>query len=352
MSDLLLSIIIPAYNVEPYIRECVASIDAALLAVGLTSEVIEVICVDDGSHDGTLRFLHEFCGSHSWLKVLHQENSGASSARNKGIGVATGRYITFVDGDDCVELDFFSVLLPLLKRDVFDMVCFGSLNVALSGEKSLIGSLPNKAVEVNSSGLFKAILDPRSGYQGFSVGKVIRREILLREGEMLSFDPDIRILEDEWFWLHVAPRCERVLLDNHALYDYRVRLDSATSIINATAFWDDLDMRDRVVDFASSACPEHAELAWWWRRLKTCSLARRFYLGCDRDSLRRLRPRWAEARRGLSLKVAPISTKQKVQVALCDAAMTLHVPVSLLKPLKGLIGKGNERLTAAGPDSD
>ena len=352
MNGPLLSIVIPLYNVEPYIKCCIASLETSLRASGTPSEDIEIICVDDGSSDGTLRLLRELCVVHAWLKVLHQDNSGASSARNRGLGVAAGKYIAFVDGDDYVELGFFSELMPLLKKDDFDIVCFGTLSVTLSGEKMLIGSLPDESTEVGSSGFFNAILDPRSGYQGFSVGKAVRRDVLLREGALLQFDPGIRILEDEWFWLHVATRCKRVLLDNHALYDYRVRLDSATSTINATACWDDLKMRDRVVDFASTACPEQAVLAWWRRRLKTCSLARRFYLDCDRGSLRRLRPHWIEARKGLSFKDAPISAKQKIQVALCDAAMAMHVPVALLKPFRGFIGKGNERLAAERPDSD
>ena len=347
----LLSIIIPAYNIERYIGDCINSVGRAIGGTEVTRELVEVICVDDGSSDGTLSALESLSIQYPWLTVLKQGNGGASSARNRGLDCARGTYVTFVDGDDYVEDSFFDELLPLIEGGKYDLVCFGIFSVSLSGEKSLIGSLPDVPVETDSDGLFEAILSPLSGYQGFSVGKVVRRELLCGDSP-LRFQTDIRILEDEWFWLHAAPFCESVLLYDRALYDYRVRLDSATSTINAAAGWDDLNMRDRVVDYASSACPGHAELARWWRRLKCCSLARRFYLDQDASALARLRPRWADARKGLRLTEAPISGKQKLQVALCDAAMIFHLPTALLKPFRGFIGKGNERLAAEKLDSE
>ncbi|MBR4720790.1 MAG: glycosyltransferase family 2 protein [Clostridia bacterium] len=99
---MLLSVIIPVYNCEKYIRQCVYSILSQPCA-----EQIEIIIVDDGSPDKSGDICDEIADSHSNVTVIHKENGGVSSARNAGIEKATGEFIAFVDGDDWWEKDFF-----------------------------------------------------------------------------------------------------------------------------------------------------------------------------------------------------------------------------------------------------
>lgn len=346
MTDVVvLSIVIAAYNCADTLAHCLKSICDS--GKHVRERDYEVIVVDDGSTDSTKRLLKTYSTQTS-ARVVTQENQGASAARNAGIALARGRYISFVDSDDYVDEDYLPVLLPILEGGDYDCVLFGTRSIALDGSKSPIGSVPSRPRETDSHGFFKEILDPCSGYQGFVCGKAIKRDLFWRNGEFAGFDPSIEILEDEWLWLNLASRCEKVYLCERTLYNYRVRLDSATSTINARGGWNDLDMRDRIIEFASSACPEHAELARWWRRLKTCSMARRFYVSDDKKALDLLRPRWREARKGLRLAFAPIGLQKKLQVALCDIAMKAHVPVGALAPLRRLLSRGNERLKAAG----
>lgn len=98
------SIIVPVYNVEKYLKRCLDSL------VNQTLKDIEIICVNDGSTDGSLAILDEYVRNDDRVVVINQENSGQSVARNRGIDVAKGEYLGFVDSDDWVSEDYFEKL--------------------------------------------------------------------------------------------------------------------------------------------------------------------------------------------------------------------------------------------------
>ena len=96
MEDLI-SIIIPIYNVEKYLPDCLNSV------ISQTYSNIEIILVDDGSPDGCAKICDYYAKKDNRIKVIHQKNGGLSNARNSGIKIATGKYITFVDSDDYID---------------------------------------------------------------------------------------------------------------------------------------------------------------------------------------------------------------------------------------------------------
>lgn len=112
----LISIIVPTYNVEKYIRTCIESILAQ------TYRNIEVIIVNDGSTDQSLEVISDLICSHHNIKVINQKNQGISVARNTGIDAATGKYIAFVDPDDKIMPDFVSSLYQIADRTGADIV--------------------------------------------------------------------------------------------------------------------------------------------------------------------------------------------------------------------------------------
>ena len=112
----LISIIVPTYNVEKYIRTCIESILAQ------TYRNIEVIIVNDGSTDQSLAVISDLICSHHNVKVINQKNQGLSVARNTGIDVATGKYITFVDADDKIMPGFVSSLYQIADKTGADIV--------------------------------------------------------------------------------------------------------------------------------------------------------------------------------------------------------------------------------------
>ena len=114
------SVIVPVYNVEPYLRRCIESL------IHQTIKDIEIILVDDGSTDGCGRICDEYAAADARIRVVHQENAGLSEARNAGIDRARADYLMFVDSDDWVEAEFCEIPYTLAKEQRADLVMFQS----------------------------------------------------------------------------------------------------------------------------------------------------------------------------------------------------------------------------------
>ena len=119
MDNIKVSVILPVYNGEKYIKKCMKSL------IDQTLKEIEIICVDDGSVDGTLEALKEYENLDN-VTVITQENAGAGAARNKGISYAKGEYLSFLDADDIFEKDMLEVAYNKAVEDKADMVVFNS----------------------------------------------------------------------------------------------------------------------------------------------------------------------------------------------------------------------------------
>lgn len=114
--DSLISVIVPIYNVEKYLDRCVDSI------INQTYKNLEIILVDDGSPDNCPKMCDDYAEKDSRIKVVHKENGGLSDARNVGMEVATGEYVSFIDSDDYVSLDFYETLLETIVDNDSDIV--------------------------------------------------------------------------------------------------------------------------------------------------------------------------------------------------------------------------------------
>lgn len=114
-----ISVCIPFYNIESYVSRCLDSV------LGNTYQNLEVICVNDGSSDGTSALLHTYEGKDPRVIVIDKKNGGIVSARNAAINVATGDFISFIDGDDWVHCQFFEVLMSVQEREKAGVVICG-----------------------------------------------------------------------------------------------------------------------------------------------------------------------------------------------------------------------------------
>lgn len=115
----MVSVIVPVYNVKPYLRKCLDSV------VGQTYRNLEILIVDDGSTDGSGSICDEYTSDDNRVRVIHQINKGLSEARNSGIDIATGEYILFVDGDDWIEPSTVECLLQACVENEADVSCCG-----------------------------------------------------------------------------------------------------------------------------------------------------------------------------------------------------------------------------------
>ena len=227
-----LSIIVPIYNVAPYLRKCVDS----LLAQDITD--YEIILVDDGSTDdsGAIadEIVREVMGDESncqspiannpILSVIHQENAGLSAARNAGIAKAQGEYIWFVDSDDYVEPNVLGKLMEQIVRDNLDVLRFRYQNVKESGEafapyKDMTNY--NDYLANPTDGL--TFLNERMGNQCYAVQFLIRREIALQE----LFTSGIYFEDTDWT-PRMLLRATRVASTEFIVYNYLWREGSIT----------------------------------------------------------------------------------------------------------------------------
>ena len=112
----LLSVIVPIYNVEDYLNRCVDSI------INQTYKNLEIILVDDGSPDNCPQMCDDYAKKDSRIRVVHKENGGLSDARNAGMKVATGEYVSFIDSDDYISLDFYETLFQTMVDNDSDIV--------------------------------------------------------------------------------------------------------------------------------------------------------------------------------------------------------------------------------------
>lgn len=182
----LVSIIIPAYNVEDYLKDCVNSI------LHQTYTAYEIVVVDDGSTDTTYQVCEELALENPKVKIYHQENYGVSVARNNGIKHAAGKYVIFVDADDMISPQYLETLVSFAQKADLGMVGF----------TSKIENLENN-IKVNficdsSKHITDAILGGVK-YDGYLWNKIFRRSLISEHN--LKFKENITVWEDLLFVL-------------------------------------------------------------------------------------------------------------------------------------------------------
>ena len=185
---MILSIIIPVYNVETFLVRCLNSVKIA------DASKAEIIIVDDGATDSSPKICDEYAKVHDYVKVIHQKNGGLSCARNTGIAAASGEYISFLDSDDMVTDDFVEDMLHLIRKYDPDLIDFQyckerSENVySLKGDKSII--------QYSQKSFIERLLKNESGCQ--ACFRIYRRSVF----NDLSF-PCNRYYEDAFIFWHI-----------------------------------------------------------------------------------------------------------------------------------------------------
>lgn len=210
---MLFSIIIPVYNVEKYLRECLESV------LCQTYEDWEVICINDGSTDGSATILEEYAAKDSRFKVISQANGGLSAARNSGLEAASGDYVLFLDSDDYLEKDALRIIADNLSDE--DLLCFsGRRFFEESGEYEKADILPQETFETGWEYYSRNALCHRNFAFVCVVLRCYRRAYLLENS--LRFKPGI-YHEDNMFTPIACYYAKKVKIIPNVLYDYRVR---------------------------------------------------------------------------------------------------------------------------------
>ena len=232
------SVIIPVYNVEEYLRECIDSILAQI-----TSFEYEIILVDDGSSDGSGMICDEYAEKYSHIQVVHDKNHGVSHARNTGIDLARGEYILFMDSDDFWELGLLDAL-DMLSESKPDMIVFGNSRLVDGGRQCAVP--PDVVVPAGETGA--AYLDRFFAYherpRAYPVCYAYQREFLKEHN--LRFREDMVVSEDFELLHRCFALAKSMVGTTQPFYCYRMRQGSATSSITLKKLMDNLTSKAAV----------------------------------------------------------------------------------------------------------
>lgn len=213
----VISIVIPVYNVEAYLPQCLESI------INQSYPLLQIILIDDGSTDGSGKICDIYKKKDSRIVVIHKENGGVSSARNVGLNRSIGEYILFVDADDYIQTDYCKKLLNLLLE----------YNADIAG-CSLLGTDGCRCFKMDSLSLdtkeikeFSVCDEKFQFFQWYSINapfcKIIRRSVI----GTLKFDTSLCVGEDLLFYIKVLKKCQKCVCIAEPMYYYYIRENSA-----------------------------------------------------------------------------------------------------------------------------
>lgn len=299
-----ISIIVPIYNVEKYIRGCIESLCAQ------TYTDIEILLVDDGAKDDSGRICDEYAKRDKRIRVFHIQNGGQSHARNVGLDHATGEYIGFVDGDDAVQPQMYEKLLLLMNEKNAEIAeCNFTGRKAPEPDKMPEGNIillsGREALEQNLDMRVKTRFPSTSVWS-----KLFKREVL----EGLSF-PAGRIHEEYGFLCKAIYRCSTYIYLNEPLYRRTLRADSTTAAPFSIRAFDKLAVYKERDDFLK----EMGET-----ELLSYSLAQRYDLmlhyynhSMENDMKKQAEELWEEMKQQYyQVQKSPLLWKRKVLILL------------------------------------
>lgn len=238
----MISVIVPVYNAEDYLREAILSVFSQ------TYEDWELILVDDGSTDSSGKICDSFSSQSSKVRVTHIKNGGVSHARNVGIDMATGEYITFLDADDVIPTNAFSILQSIASSTKGDIICGRYLTFESYKDIDLRQYKKKTNTEYSSTEAVNETLYQRTFDNSVSAKLYIRslwKDIRFRE--------NIRY-EDLDIFYRIFLKAEKIINTSNIVYLYRQHKDSYIHIFNLRRT-DVLEVTDRLTHYMADNYP-------------------------------------------------------------------------------------------------
>lgn len=205
----MISVIIPVYNVEKYISQCLESV------CNQTYEDLEIILVDDGSTDNSGEICEKYACKDKRIHVIHQENNGAAAAKNSGLQISTGKYLSFVDSDDFLELDAYKHMIKVLQDYEADVVQCSYRDVF----KDHAEAHALKKVTLNQIDFLALFTEDWTC--ALLWDKLYKKSLF----EEIFFETGHKI-DDEYFTYRGIMNAKKIVRDNQIVYNYRKRASS------------------------------------------------------------------------------------------------------------------------------
>lgn len=274
----ILSVIVPIYNVKPYLRKCVES----LLSQDIDRNDYEIILVNDGATDGSETIARSYAERYENIKIVEQSNIGLGGARNTGIKEACGKYVMFVDSDDFLEPNVFERLIDVAEKDGLDLLRFNYQNVDENG--NVVAKYKNPKRFANYSGIpcdGKEFLETRLGVACYAWQFLLDKSLLSNTDDY--FQPGIHFEDTEWT-PRILCKAKRAASTDLVVYNY---LQRAGSITNADTPGKRLkNYKDTLFVIGSLKRQEdkHQGINWYGRMIgfMTLSLLGKIYIEDDK----------------------------------------------------------------------
>lgn len=259
------SVIVPVYNVEPYLRECMDSI------LRQTLKEIQVICINDGSTDGSLRILQEYAEQDSRIVLVDKENGGYGMAMNIGLDKATGEYIGIVEPDDFIALNMYEDLYLAAKENNLDLVKADFYKFETNAEEETqtftYAHLADEAGAYNN--VFKPTERTESFFYIMNTWSGIYRRAFLEEKGIRHHETPGAAFQDNGFWFQTFLYAERAMILDKPLY--RVRRDNPNSSVRNPA---KVYAINKEYDYIKGILRQDAAV---WERMKGIYWRKRFH---------------------------------------------------------------------------
>lgn len=247
--DKVVSVIVPVYNAEQYLKKCVNSI------INQTYHNLEILLINDGSTDQSKSICEKYQRQDSRIKVISIENQGVSSARNLGIENASGYYITFADADDWLEIEeIYTMIENMICYEVDLSIC----NHYWNYENGRVFVNQSHSYLMNTIQFFKDVLD-KNLFHGFLWNKLFKMEIIKKN--KIKFDTEISVFEDLKFVCDYAKYISSAYYDGRPFYHYLQRNSSALHLNKGKNYFSSITVCEYLIELYDGICKENVYLA-------------------------------------------------------------------------------------------
>ena len=242
METPLISIIVPVYNVREYLAECLDSL------LSQNYPKLEFVIIDDGSTDGSGVLCDEFAKKDSRVKVIHQENQGLSAARNQGLKIAAGSYVTFLDSDDYLAPDYVQYLYGLCAKYQSKMSICAISEITIKKKTINYGAEYDEKIMSTEETLGRMLRE--EGFNVAAYAKLYRKDLF----NDVTF-PENTVHEDLGTTYKLIQKCPRIAYGSEAKYIYRKRKDSISSADFSDKKMDIITLTDAMCDTLEASFP-------------------------------------------------------------------------------------------------
>lgn len=246
MNNKLISVIVPVYNVRPYLKRCIDSI------IAQTYSNLEILLVDDGSTDGSGELCDAYARQDARVQVIHKKNAGQAAARNDAIDIARGSYLGFVDSDDFIDCRMFEILYQDLTEHDAQISIVTFQEFTEEKEATVSRNLMSIECQAGEKILQKLLLEEKIG--DFSWNKLYRRELF----KEIRY-PVGRMMEDQGIMYKLVDQCTKVTYRPIRLYFYYQRPDSTLHRRTLKFYEDKWDMGCQRYQYIREKYPDMLE---------------------------------------------------------------------------------------------